>query len=224
MHTVMRTVLLVALVALGPNAAHGQEVMAERDALNRLMPEVRPDPEQFRMAMAPGDATIRGAAKTRYRLKPGMSGLTVLLPSKKRRPVESQPVHLLPYNGYTQAWIDLYMSQGGTEEVRGAPVRTIAVLDPAVEAYRRTITSNSMGDFEFRNVQPGRYVVYAEPEWEMEGQVQASRSAGGFLSGYVHTTRVDFAYSVIDVPAGSGVVEADVETQKVIYEKRIIEN
>ncbi|MFP3813727.1 hypothetical protein, partial [Bacillus sp. SIMBA_005] len=66
-------------------------------------------------------------------------------------------------------------------------------------------------------------VVYAEPEWEMEGQVQAPRSAGGHTYGYVHTARVDFAYSVIDVPSGAGVVEADIETQKVIYEKRIIE-
>jgi len=223
MYTVMRIAMLVAGLAIGSSVAHAQEVMPERDQVNRLMPDVRPDPEQFRLAMAPGEATIRGVAQTRYRLRAGMSGLTVQLPSRTRRPVESQPVHLLPYNGYTQAWIDLYMTRGGTDDVRGAPMRTVAVLDPSVAQYRRTITSNSLGDFEFRNVQPGRYVVYAEPVWEMEGQVQAPRSQGGLRSGYVHTARVDFAYRVIDVPSGAGVVEADIETEKVIYEKRVIQ-
>ena len=224
MHTLMRTVLLVAVIAFGAHVAHAQEAMPERDELNRLMPQVKPDPEQFKLAMMPGDATIRGVAQIRDRLKPGMSGLTIYLPSKKRRPVDSQPIYLLPYNSYTQAWIDLYMARGGTADVGGAPVRTVAVLDPSVQPHRRTITSNSMGDFQFRNVRPGRYVVYAEPKWGIDGDFRASRSAGGSYLGSYHTDRVDFAYSIVDVPSGAGVVNADIETQKVIYEKRTVTN
>ncbi|MBS7457275.1 carboxypeptidase-like regulatory domain-containing protein [Coralloluteibacterium stylophorae] len=212
--------LALCLCATAAQAV-AQEVMAEREQVSRVMPARPPDAARWQAAMAPGTATIRGVATTRHRLKAGFSGMMFYIPSSKdRRPVESQPVHLMPFDEYTQEWLDLYLSEGGTREVRGEPLRTVAGLDPSLEALRRSIITNSSGDFEFRNVSPGRYLVYAEPEWESDGVVRTGRAAGNTVAGYVHTARVDLAYKIIDVPAGGGVVDADIRSEKIIYEKK----
>ncbi|MNV25282.1 hypothetical protein D3C71_1163770 [compost metagenome] len=152
---------------------------------------------------------------TRYRVKGGGS--------KERDPVSAQQVHLLPYNAYTQAWLDLYLKEGGSKEVRGAPMLTIATLDPSVLPFRRSMTTNSTGDFAFANVRPGRYVVYAEPEWKWEGSIHGSGIHRNITVGYRYITRVDFAYRVVDLPPGSGSVNADVVSEKIIYGKVVDE-
>ncbi len=214
--------LLASMIAFSA-ATQANEVMPERDPINRILPTTTPDPAQFKSAMAAGTGSIEGMVTTRYRIKGGVapSGIIYFGGSKERDPVKAQPVHLVPHNAYTQAWLDLYMKQGGTKEVRGAPVRTVAAMDPSVLPFRRTMTTNSTGDFAFANVQPGRYVVYAEPEWKWEGNLKGRGAHSGLTVGYATITRVDFAYRIVDVPPGRGAVNGDIVSEKIIYEKRV---
>jgi len=209
------TMALLASIIAFTAATQANEVMPERDTVKRLLPTATPDPALFKSAMAAGTGSIEGMLSTRYRVKGGGS--------KERDPVSAQQVHLLPYNAYTQAWLDLYLKEGGSKEVRGAPMLTIATLDPSVLPFRRSMTTNSTGDFAFANVRPGRYVVYAEPEWKWEGSIHGSGIHRNITVGYRYITRVDFAYRVVDLPPGSGSVNADVVSEKIIYGKVVDE-
>ncbi len=178
-----------------------------------VYPQTAFDEASTRRQLEPGTITLRGNAATKAN-KVGSSFIkhfTTLYPARP-----GTVVTLYPYTPYFEEWYKLRKSlaKGGK----------LAVMSPLAYSYRIvTKVTDAKGNFEFTQLQPGRYYLEAviaftqemyqrvhtatETTYNMAGQQLSSNPI--YTRYYYDYHDRGFAEAIVDLRAGAGVVEVN---------------
>ena len=92
-----------------------------------------------------------------------------------------EEVILMPYNAYTQ---ELYnVTKHGNFD-------TASNFDPSIKNYCKVTTCDDNGDFQFKNLPSGKWLLYTRVVWEAPGG-NSSGVKGGDMVKIVQTTEND---------------------------------
>lgn len=206
--------LLLATLSFGVPAQErepergGGRTLVDDKGIVRQLPQSMPDLAAFKAAMEPGTATIRGTAINLVDQKRGAIMMSKLFKLGNDKPFNQQSIYLVPYNSYTEEWVQLAMKTLNLYK------KVYIAMDPAVRALEREVITNSSGDFSFRNVRPGRYLVFSFPEWHYN-----------LVTGRQATThrerhdRIDFHYEIVEVGEQDEVVEVNLPLKRILWDQ-----
>lgn len=145
--------LCLAAVLGGLAAAPlGAEVIrpASTDALQASF-----DTEEAERLLEPGSGSLRGSLQ--------LSVDKGLLRKKEAFVARNQLVVLLPMTSYMRAWEKKY----GSNPVVGA-----MFINPRVVDYSARVLTDTQGNFEFRGLKPGRYLLVSEIPYKQDVTVR----------------------------------------------------
>lgn len=173
----MKKVTLLALTLLSVIILHAQTIEPEKATY--IYPKKTFDLSYFENAMKPGSATIKGVAFSGFAGKLDDDGY----------------VNLLPYNEYVQEWISLVLEKDNPKK------KTYATMDEKIVGLKQSIFPNSDFEFSFKDVKPGKYILYSF------GRITRAGSYGDTVYNI-------FSYEIIDITNPSGITRAKINNKK----------
>ena len=143
----MRTFMCGFLANL-PSVQSNKTQLANANPENKskvrdITPRSELDVSAAQAALEPGSATIMGKACTTN----DAGGL------RFRDYLRNETIFLYPLTPYLKEALSLYEHAGKNEHV---------VVSPLIQTMRREVLSNNDGEFIFKNLKPGKYMVFAE--------------------------------------------------------------
>ncbi|MBS1606805.1 MAG: carboxypeptidase regulatory-like domain-containing protein [Bacteroidetes bacterium] len=153
----MRFILLAALSAIFSLTGRAQYVEKERDDTIRLFATTPFDSVAARSALAKGSCSIKGVAFTKPRTPYGFKA-----PLAPRIYADRITVLLFPVTPYLLDYLEVKKKEN--------PKRLkFAYIDPVAWRYRYEAITNSVGEFTFPGLKPGKYYLEAILPWNSTG-------------------------------------------------------
>lgn len=171
--TAFRSSLVLAalfLLLLG-STAHAQYVQKERDDTIRMMPKSPFDTLAARSALAEGTGTIKGVAFTRAK-----NNLQIKM--GKRILANKIKILLFPVTPYLMEYLELRKKENHKK-------LKYVYLSPDAWRYRLEAITNSVGEFTFPKMKPGKYYIQGVLNWYTQGVY--NRYTGSGYDGYYTT-------------------------------------
>jgi hypothetical protein len=168
--------------------------------------------------LEPGTATIRGTVAA----KENKALIQALNISKTHKAYRNTVVTLMPHSAYIDEWLALH------KKLRRKGTLEKAAISAQANSYRILVrVTDDKGSFEFKNLKPGKYFIYADVDFVKTGSafVQTGTSTaynvyGQALSsqaiGYYEPFAVDVSKMVtgiVTVSSEGQVVEAKIRGQ-----------
>ncbi len=204
-----------AFVALLVTAARAQII----DVFTYVEPQAAFDEAAAKAQLEPGTSTIRGTVSA----KENKALIKAFNLSKSHRAYKGTVVTLMPHSVYIDEWLDL------NKKLRRKAELKKAAISPQANSYRILVrVTDDKGSFEFKNLKPGKYFIYADVEFAKSGSsfVQTGTSTtsnavtGQVLAtsaiGYYEPFTVDvnkFSTAIVEVKQDGQLVEAKVSGQ-----------
>jgi len=143
----------ISVLALSSIRANAQYVEKERDDTTRLFATTPFDSIAAGKALAKGEGSIKGVAFTKNRTK---DQLSVFLP--QRVYANRITVLLFPVTPYLLDYLEIKKKENPKK-------MKFAYIDPVAWRYRLEAITNSVGEFTFPYMKPGKYYLEAILPW-----------------------------------------------------------
>ncbi|HTN38364.1 MAG TPA: carboxypeptidase-like regulatory domain-containing protein [Arachidicoccus sp.] len=166
----IQTLLVAAGLMFSSFSSNGQYVQAERDDTIRLYASTPFDSTVAIRALARGNSSIKGVAFTKPKTKFGYKA-----PLSKRIYANKIKIMLFPVTPYLLEYLELRKKENPKK-------LKFVYINPAASYYRYEAITNSVGEFTFPNLKPGRYYLEGILPWSQTSSYNQYTGSG--YNGY----------------------------------------
>jgi hypothetical protein len=158
--TLMKTRFLTVLILSALGICRLSAQMPLPDVFKYVEPKIPFDEAAAATQLEPGTATIRGTISA----KENKALIKALNISKKHVAYKGTVVTLMPHSAYIDEWRAL------DKKLRRKAVLEKAAISAQANSYRILVrVTDDKGSFEFKNLKPGKYFIYADVDFVVSG-------------------------------------------------------
>lgn len=199
----LKLIFMTGLFIVFFTPVRAQYVEKERDDTIRLYATTPFDSASAGLALARGGASIKGVAFTKPR-----TGFGYKAPLAKRIYANRIKVLLFPVTPYLLEYLDVKKKENPRK-------LKFAYIDPVAWRYRYEATTNSVGEFTFPYLKPGKYYLEAILPWNSSGYYDQYTGSGYSDYGttnyyqrqYYNIGHYDKLYDFVEIKEGEEIVK-----------------